>query len=120
MLTATPKFAVLTGSIADGFSIALIEDTPQAAEAAVVNALADGKLAEWLEVQAPMAAGQDVSSEGNIYLALDNGFGEGMTLYGSFEHAEDAEKFGTDECDDNDWSIWIARAPASPREMPRG
>ena len=118
-----PHFAVIVGSLKDGFSIASIEQGQDAAEELVVKHLADGRLAEWVEVQAPSSVKEDYTDDetGEHFVMLDSGFGEGLILFGPFHHPEDAHQFGGNESDDQDWSIWTWAAPDAPAatERPR-
>lgn len=118
-----PHFAVIVGSLKDGFSIARIEQGQDAEEESVVKHLADGRLAEWVEVRAPSSVKEAYTDDetGENFLMLDSGFGEGLTLFGPFHQSEDAEQFGENECADQDWSLWTWTVPDAPAatERPR-
>lgn len=117
----TPIFAVLVGSLQEGFSIAKIETDQRSAEDLVVKALANGKLAEWMEVLPPSTSGASADDEtGKHFIALDSGFGSGLSLYGPFEFQEDAHAFGVNQRGEQDWEIWTSLVEEPSTERSRG
>ncbi len=117
-----PHFAVVVGSLANGFRIASIESDPLAAKKKVATELRVGDLAEVVEVLAPSSVNERYADDetGDHFIMMDSGFGEGITLFGPFDDSEDAEKFGENECGDQDWSAWDAPSALEPADRPRG
>lgn len=102
-------FAVFTGTLAEGFHIEKIEGDKEAAETAVIAFLANGTLAETMEVQKPSTRGKREKDydEGENFLVFDGGLGNGFSVYGPFPDDELASDFGEKyRVEDAEWEIF--------------
>ncbi|MCZ2113643.1 MAG: hypothetical protein LC131_07390 [Anaerolineae bacterium] len=107
---------ILTGTIAAGFGIEqIIPDGHDAlAEEIVIKHLANGKLAEAIEVDSPRALAKRAPKPdpaGTCFVCYGSGIGNGFSMYGPFADTEIASEFAEDNRDDDEeWEIFEATA----------
>lgn len=105
-MTTTSKFAILVGSIANGFSIEQIVDHATAAENIVIKHLANGLLAESLPVRNPSDRHKHETNfdHGIDFVVFGQGIGNGFSIYGPFPDFDRANEFGEDHRhSDQEW-----------------
>jgi hypothetical protein len=98
--------AIFIGTLVDGFELSEVVDNTKA-EDIVIAHLANGKLAEALDVQDPSSLDKSVSSDpnGNNFVVYGYGLGGGHSVYGPFAGDFEAEEFAKktknegDDCD---------------------
>lgn len=101
--------AILKGTIAEGFGIfAVIPDGE--AEDIVIRFLADGQLAEAVDVKDPLSLNKRwpaADPVGQYFVLFGQGIGNGFSMFGPFADREVAEVFGEQERDeDEEWEIF--------------
>lgn len=100
--------AIFIGSLAAGFRInAIVEDAT--AEDVVVAHLANGNLAEALDVQDPATVDDRAKKDesGTSFIVYGKGLGNGFTVYGPFADDDAAEEFAEqNRGDDNEWELF--------------
>lgn len=108
-------YAVFVGSLAEGFRIAAIEGGADRAESAVVARLADGQLAERVEVYKPSSLDgrNEDHEEGDLYVGFTSGLSGGLSLYGPFPGHGLANEFAEANRDDGEeWEVFEALSGA--------
>lgn len=105
--------AIFIGSIAEGFAISQIVAAAEA-ENIVKKHLANGQIAEAVEVQKPSSVDKrekDFDS-GMDFVVFGSGLGDGFTLYGPFPDWETSHAFGERHCaEDEEWENFQFDAP---------
>lgn len=104
--------AVFTGTLASGFCLKRIYADDSAAEEAVVRMLANGELAEAMEVQPPSALDRKAKygKKGDFFIVYGNGLGNGFEVFGPFGDGEEAVEFGEDNRgSDSEWEMFEVR-----------
>ncbi len=99
------KQAILTGSIAEGFSIEKIVADTETAETVVVAHLANGKLAEAIEIQLPSSLNKREKDYdyGMDFVVFGSGIGNGFSMFGPFPDWESAHDFGEMHRAEGEW-----------------
>jgi len=99
---------IFVGTLAGGFGIkSVVED--EAAEAVVVACLANGQLAEALDVDDPLDMDKhaEVDEAGLHFIVYGKGLGNGFTVYGPFADNEIAMEFGEENRgEDEEWELF--------------
>jgi hypothetical protein len=109
--------AVISGSIAKGFALTQITEDAPAAQKAVTDLLAQGKLAECVEIQKPSAVSENKRqkdfAQGEDYVLFSSGYRCGVTLVGPFPDYETAEEFGeANRSYVEEYELWTYEAPS--------
>lgn len=114
------KKAILIGTIADGFRLDRVVNDAEAAEDLVVANLANGTLAEAIDVQRPSSLSKNARDceSGEDYVAFGSGLGDGLEFYGPFENSDAACAFGESCRGTGEWAHFIAN-PISPVQAHR-
>ena len=92
-----PLKAILVGTIAGGFSIQQVVNDADQAAAIVIALLADGKMAEAIDVLLPSSLSKKESDfeQGSQFIVFYSGLGNPCTMYGPFPDEDDyAQEFG--------------------------
>lgn len=101
--------AIMTGTIADGFGIARIVEDDKA-EDVVVRLMADGQIAEALEVEDPGSLDKRAPAaapRGSHFVVYGKGIGNGFSMYGPFADDETAGEFAeNNRRDDDEWELF--------------
>lgn len=100
--------AIFTGTLAQGFDISAVVDD-SLADAAVNSCMANGQLAEALEIEDPttMDGRAKVDPDGNAFIVYGTGIGNSFSVWGPFANDEDAEEFGEkNRADDDEWELF--------------
>lgn len=121
------KKAIFAGSLADGLRIHQVVDNEQAAQDIVTAILANGQIAEAIELQPPssLAKNGNDCEAGDDFVVFHTGIGNGIQLYGPFEDEDAAFKFGESYRGDDEWEHFVlnpltpAPAPLNRGERPR-
>jgi len=116
--------AILVGSIVDGFKLVQICTDAEQAEGAVIAHLANGCLAESMDVFDPTSIDPDSTRDmgGKLLVLFDQGLSQGATFYGPFASQEAAQQFGASSVSTGeDWSVFEVKpeAPAQSRKLSR-
>lgn len=104
--------AVMTGLISSGFRILEIHNDDEAAEKTVVAMLADGKLAEAIEIEHPSSLDKSIikpehGEGGRFFIGFSPDVCSGVELYGPFNNEYAAEDFGDRYCgEDSEWALF--------------
>lgn len=100
--------AIFTGTFANGFGIStIVEDN--AAEDIVIAHLADGRLAEALDIVSPATVDKRaVPAEAGKAFIVYGSVGDGVEVVGPFASEEDASDFAEKTNDKADWSVFLA------------
>jgi len=106
--------AILTGTIAGGFGIAAVVPDEQA-EDIVLRLMADGKLAEAMDIEDPTTLDKRATGDanGDHFIVFGKGIGNAFLMVGPFADEETAEEFGeAHRADDDEWELFtFARTP---------
>lgn len=101
--------AIMTGTIAGGFGITKVVQDDEA-EDAVVRLMADGQLAEAMDIENPKTLdkrAKGVDQKGSCFIVYGKGLGNGFSMYGPFKDSEYAEEFAEDNLsEDEEWEIF--------------
>lgn len=117
------KYAILTGSLFEGFGITRISDDKDSAEEIVINHMANGMLSESIEISLPSSMNEKEKDyqEGENFTVFSSGIGNGITIFGPFPDDETAEEFGEQyRSEDDEWSLFVFNPKESPSDRPRG
>lgn len=113
------KQAIFTGSIADGFSIERIVDDAETAQNFVIAHLANGKLAEAIEIQPPSTKSKREKDYDNgiDFVVFGSGISNGFTMFGPFPDWETANEFGeAHRGEDEEWEHFQTTDPVTKFE----
>jgi len=102
--------ALFTGTISGGFSILRVYKNNEVAEDAAIKIMADGTLAEAVEVESPRALDKKAteSETGENFVVYGKGIGNGFSVYGPFDDGDYAEEFAEDNrSDDDEWELFV-------------
>ena len=103
------RLAIFVGSIASGFNLEQVVTDPGKAKAVVLRHLAEGKLAEAIEVKVPSSRGKRYQDHehGECFVAMTSGVTNGIEVFGPFPDDDiAANQFGEDERpEDGEWEI---------------
>jgi hypothetical protein len=116
------KKAILIGSIADGFRLDRVVRDAEA-EDVVVASLANGTLAEAIDVQRPSSLSKSARDceHGEDYVVFGAGLGNGVEIYGPFESSDDACAFGESCRGTEEWEHFVVNSGPSAQQLrPRG
>lgn len=105
------KKLLLVGSITQGFEIKSVETDAATAEHKVIALMAEGKMAEAVDVEDPksLQPSAKVDPDGDFFVVYGKGLRDGFTVYGPFEDFEPAERFAErNRRADEEWEIFIA------------
>ena len=100
--------AIFTGTFANGFGIStVVED--DAAEDIVIAHLADGRLAEAVNIVSPASVDKRAvpAEDGKAFIVYGS-VGDGVEVVGPFATVEDANDFAEITNDKADWSVFVA------------
>lgn len=101
--------AIMTGTIAGGFSIIRIIKDDEADDL-VVRLMADGQIAEALEVADPSSLDKRAPAAapcGSYFVVYGTGIGNGFSMYGPFADDETAGEFAeNNRGDDDEWELF--------------
>ena len=113
--------AILTGSISAGFGINKLIENGDVAEQEVIKLLANGTLAEAIEVLNPETRSKVYSADfsGRYLIGLGTGVCNGINIYGPFAKEETAEEFG-DACreEDGEWTCFTVEIQPTAEVVP--
>lgn len=115
------EYAILTGSLINGFKISKIVTGDDVAEKAIIDLLANGVLADKLLIQLPSSLSGKKSHDsvaGDNFVAFSDGIGSGIELYGPFDDHEWANQFAESLGEDGDWAVFIFK-PEIQEEITR-
>lgn len=108
--------AIFVGTLAGGFAIkAVVED--EVAEDIVVAHLANGELAEALDVDHPanLDKGAKQDKGGRHFVVYGTGLGNGFSVFGPFADSDVAEEFAEDNrSDDDEWELFELNGETVP------
>lgn len=110
--------AIMTGTIADGFGITAIILVDEEAEEVVIRNLADGQLAEAMDVFDPqtLEGNFDAAENGTWFVLYEGGIGNSNQLYGPFADLNAAEEFAKHNADGDDWDLFELNSASTPNE----
>jgi hypothetical protein len=101
--------AIMTGTIAGGFSITRIVEDDEA-EDVVVRLMADGQMAEALDVEDPGSLNKCAPAAalcGSHFVVYGKGLGNGFSMYGPFSDNDTAEEFAEgNRGEDEEWELF--------------
>lgn len=104
---AKKPMAIFVGSIADGFAIEQIVDDAKTAEDIVIAHLANGQIAEAVEIRKPSSCNKNAKDYdfGMEYIVFnEKSIGAGFTMYGPFPDYETSDRFGeANRPQDGEW-----------------
>ena len=100
--------AILTGSLANGFSIECIVDDA-AAEDIVISKLAIGNLAEALDIASPASIDTSflAAKDGKSFIVYGR-LGDGFEVVGPFSSEDEAFDFEEETIYRTEWSLFVA------------
>lgn len=100
--------AIFTGTIEGGFSISAITNVDAVAEDIVIKHLANGQLAEAIEVYSPSTLVKNYNNcdSGLNFISYGTGFSSGIMLVGPFQEYDVATEFAEQERDSDEWEIF--------------
>lgn len=101
--------AIMIGTLAGGFGITRVVQDDEA-EDIVVRLMADGQLAEAMDVEEPGSLGKRAPAAapcGSHFVVYGKGIGNGFSMYGPFADSDIAEEFAEDNRgDDDEWELF--------------
>jgi hypothetical protein len=101
--------AIFTGTIAGGFGIKAVVQDDNSAEDMVIALLANGELAEAMNVQDPATLNHPYQKDdsGSYFVVYGKSLGNGFEVFGPFADQDTAEECGEDNRgEDDEWELF--------------